>query len=230
MCQHYDILYSGDDSMNKETMYDRIKRLREEKDISQDELAKRCGYSSRSTISKIEKGERNLTGDKIQILADALGVKPSYLMDGNSENIFDVLSIKGVIPLPKTNKKPRLGVIACGEPILAQENIEDYDEVPEDIRCDFTLICSGDSMINARINNGDIVYIREQPQVENGEIAACLVDGEFETKATLKRFYKYDDKIILQAENPAYPPFVYVNEEMNKVRIIGKAVGFTSKL
>lgn len=216
--------------MKNETMYDRIKRLREEKDISQDELAKRCGYSSRSTISKIEKGERNLTGDKIQILADVLGVKPSYLMDGDTKDNFDVFSIKGVLPLPRTSKKPRLGVIACGEPILAEENIEDYDDVPDDMKCDFTLLCEGDSMINARIYNGDIVYIREQPQVENGEIAACLVDGEFETKATLKRFYKYDDKIILQAENPAYPPFVYVNEEMNRVRVIGKAVGFTSKL
>lgn len=216
--------------MKNETMYDRIKRLREEKDISQDELAKRCGYSSRSTISKIEKGERNLTGDKIQILADVLGVKPSYLMDGDTKDNFDVFSIKGVLPLPRTSKKPRLGVIACGEPILAEENIEDYDDVPDDMKCDFTLLCEGDSMINARIYNGDIVYIREQPQVENGEIAACLVDGEFETKATLKRFYKYDDKIILQAENPKYPPFVYVNEEMNRVRVIGKAVGFTSKL
>lgn len=216
--------------MKNETMYDRIKRLREEKDISQDELAKRCGYSSRSTISKIEKGERNLTGDKIQILADVLGVKPSYLMDGDAEDNFDVFSIKGVLPLPRTSKKPRLGVIACGEPILAEENIEDYDDVPDDIKCDFTLLCEGDSMVNARIFDGDIVYIREQPQVENGEIAACLVEGDFETKATLKRFYKYDDKIILQAENPAYPPFVYVNEEMNRVRVIGKAVGFTSKL
>lgn len=217
--------------MNIETMYDRIKRLREEQDMSQDELAKKCGYSDRSTISKIEKGERNLPGSKIKIIAEALGVKPSYLMDGeNNKSNFNIFSIKGVLPLPRTNKKPRLGVIACGEPILAEENIEDYDEVPEDIRCDFTLVCSGDSMINARINNGDIVYIREQPQVENGEIAACLVDGEFDTRATLKRFYKYDDKIILQAENPAYPPLVYINEEMNKVRIIGKAVGFTSRL
>ncbi len=217
--------------MNIETMYDRIKRLREEQDMSQDDLAKKCGYSDRSTISKIEKGERNLPGSKIKIIAEALGVKPSYLMDGeNNKSDFNFFSIKGVLPLPRTNKKPRLGVIACGEPILAEENIEDYDDVPDEISCDFTLLCEGDSMINARIYDGDIVYIREQSQVENGEIAACLVEGEFETKATLKRFYKYDDKIILQAENPAYPPFVYVNEEMNRVRVIGKAVGFTSKL
>lgn len=218
-------------------MYDRIKRLREEKRISQDELAKRCGYSSRSTISKIENGERNLTSDKIEIIAKALNVDPFSLYDFDqaTEVLTDRINnnlnnISNIIPLPKTKKVPRLGKIACGEPILAEENYEDYDDVPEEIKCDFTLICDGDSMINARIQDGDVVYFREQSQVENGEIAACLVDGEFETKATLKRFYKYDDKIILQAENPKYQPFVYVNEEMNKVRIIGKAVGFTSRL
>lgn len=191
----------------------------------------------KSAMSQYLSGAFKPKDKRTFIIAKALNVSEAWLMgyDVPMQNeeayITNIKSnIKNIIPLPKTSKKPRLGVIACGEPILAQENIEDYDEVPEDIRCDFTLICSGDSMINARINNGDIVYIREQPQVENGEIAACLVDGEFETKATLKRFYKYDDKIILQAENPAYPPFVYVNEEMNRVRVIGKAVGFTSKL
>ena len=74
------------------------------------------------------------------------------------------------------------------------------------------------------------ILFRQQDEVNNGEIAACLVDGEFETEATLKRYFRYDDKIVLQAENPMYPPFVYVNEEMNKVHIIGKAVGFTSML
>ena len=143
---------------------------------------------------------------------------------------FNYSNVANISPLPQTNKKPRLGVIACGEPITAEENIDDYDEVPEDIKCDFTLLCKGDSMINARINDGDIVYIRQQDEVNNGEIAACLVDGEFETEATLKRYFRYDDKIVLQAENPMYPPFVYVNEEMNKVHIIGKAVGFTSML
>lgn len=97
-------------------------------------------------------------------------------------------------------------------------------EVPENINCDFTLLCKGDSMINARINDGDIVYIREQPQVENGEIAAVLIDNE----ATLKRVYIYKDKVVLQPENTKYSPLVYSKEEMNEIRILGKAVGFTS--
>lgn len=218
------------------TIYEKIRFLREEQGLSQQDLADKLGYKSRSAINKIELGLRDISHSKVIAFANALGVSPSYLL-GWSENKEsnvnpdnNVFSIGNITPLPKTSKKPRLGVIACGEPILAEENIEDYDDVPDDMKCDFTLLCEGDSMINARIFDGDIVYIRKQPQVENGEIAACLVEGEFETKATLKRFYKYDDKIILQAENPAYPPFVYVKEEMNRVRVIGKAIGFTSKL
>ena len=206
-----------------ETMYDRIKRLRIEKEMSQEELALKCGYTSRSTINKIEKGERNITGDKIQAIAQALGVKPSYLMDGDTyDNTIDIFSINGINPIPKTYKRPRLGTIACGEPILAEEN----DDIPDSIKCDFTLICKGDSMINARINDGDIVYIKQQSQVDNGEIAAVLIDNE----ATLKRVYIYEDKVVLQPENTKYPPFVYTKEDMNNIRILGKAVGFTSLL
>ena len=211
-------------------IYDRIKHLRLQRNLSQQELAELVGYKTASAINKIELGLRDINQTKVKKFAEALNTTTNYLINGDVNNDIDVFPIKGIIPLPKTRKVPRLGKIACGEPILAEENYEDYDDVPEDIKCDFTLICDGDSMINARIQDGDVVYFREQSQVENGEIAACLVDGEFETKATLKRFYKYDDKIILQAENPKYQPFVYVNEEMNKVRIIGKAVGFTSRL
>lgn len=211
-------------------IYDRIKHLRLQRNLSQQELAELVGYKTASAINKIELGLRDINQTKVKKFAEALNTTTNYLINGDVNNDIDVFSIKGIIPLPKTRKVPRLGKIACGEPILAEENYEDYDDVPEEIKCDFTLICDGDSMINARIQDGDVVYFREQSQVENGEIAACLVDGEFETKATLKRFYKYDDKIILQAENPKYQPFVYVNEEMNKVRIIGKAVGFTSRL
>lgn len=201
----------------------------------QDDIVNDLGIN-KSTISTWCRGVKMPRVNAIQTLADYFGVTIADFLDNNLtppsktyQNSI-ISSVSNINPLPKTSKKPRLGVIACGEPILAEENIEDYDDVPDDIKCDFTLLCEGDSMINARIYDGDIVYIREQPQVENGEIAACLVDGEFETKATLKRFYKYDDKIILQSENPAYPPFVYVNEEMNRVRVIGKAVGFTSRL
>lgn len=130
-----------------------------------------------------------------------------------------------IIPFPEMNKVPLIGAIACGEPILAQEHIEDYVDMPRHVRADFALICKGDSMINARIFDGDIVYIRQQDTVENGEIAAVLND---DGEATLKRVRIFDDHISLEPENPMYKPQVYWNEEMNHIRIIGKAVAFTS--
>ena len=205
------------------TIYERIKYLREKKGFSQQELAEAVGFKTASAVNKIELGLRDINQSKILAFAKALGTTPGYLLGDDETDIF---SIKGISPLPKTYKKPRLGTIACGEPILAQENIEGYDDIPEDIQCDFTLQCKGDSMINARINDGDIVYIRQQSTVENGEIAAVLIEDE----ATLKRVYVYDDKVILQPENPKYSPFVYLKEEMNHIRILGKAVGFTSRI
>lgn len=133
----------------------------------------------------------------------------------------------GFLPLPHTVKRPRLGAISCGDPIMSEENFDGYDDVPEHINCDFTLICEGDSMIGARICDGDTVYIKQQPTVENGQIAAILIDG---TEKLLKRVYITDDSIVLQAENPAYPPRTFFKEDMNRVSIIGRAVGFYSNI
>lgn len=205
---------------------DNIKKRRKQLNLTLLEVAQSIGVTE-ATLQRYESGAiKNIPYDKIEALSYALKTTPQKLMGWDDDN--DIFSIPGIMPLPKTKKRPRLGVIACGEPILADENIEDYDNVPENITCDFTLICSGDSMTGARIKDGDVVYIREQPIVENGEIAACLISGEFDDRATLKRFYKYDDRVVLQAENPKYAPFVYIKEEMNRVRVLGKAVGFTS--
>lgn len=214
---------------------ERLQQALQIKGMSAAQLSRKLNIDE-GTISNYKKGKYEPKQRRTQAIANALNISIDWLMGADvpmSQNMntnFNYSNVANISPLPQTNKKPRLGVIACGEPITAEENIDDYDEVPEDIKCDFTLLCKGDSMINARINDGDIVYIRQQDEVNNGEIAACLVDGEFETEATLKRYFRYDDKIVLQAENPMYPPFVYVNEEMNKVHIIGKAVGFTSML
>ena len=154
--------------------------------------------------------------------ADILGVD-LYTLLGDEEDI-DVFSLKNVFPPQKTIKRPRLGRIACGQPMRAEENLETYDEVPENIQCDFTLKCEGDSMIGARINDGDIVYIRQQPDVENGEIAAVCWNNEM----TLKRVYKNKDSVILQAENPLYSPIAITGSDLEYFSIIGKAVGFIS--
>ena len=118
-----------------------------------------------------------------------------------------------------------MGQIACGEPILAEENIDGYDEVPSDWHADFTLLCKGDSM-EPKIKDGDVVAIHCQPMVENGEIAAVLIDGE----ATLKRVFLFDDHIELRAENPAFATIIRIGEAMNDITIEGKAVGLCRKL
>lgn len=201
----------------------KLKEYRTIHGISQEDLAKRLN-TTKQVISRYENEQRSPKLSIAVEYSEKLGIPLDILVDDKKG--LDISSIPGINPLPKMVKKPRLGTIACGEPILAVENIEDYDDVPDDIKCDFTLICKGDSMINARINDGDIVYIRKQEQVDNGEIAAVLIDNE----ATLKRVYVYSNKVVLQPENPKYEPFVYVGEEMNEIRIIGKAVGFTSML
>lgn len=202
----------------------RIKEIRISKNITQDELALKIG-TTKQTIYKYENEiVTNIPSQKIELISNALNTTPDYLMGWSDKSTDDLYSIPGINPISKTYKRPRLGTIACGEPILAEENIETYDDIPDNIKCDFTLVCKGDSMINARINDGDIVYIKQQSQVDNGEIAAVLIDNE----ATLKRVYIYEDKVVLQPENTKYPPFVYTKEEMNNIRILGKAVGFTS--
>lgn len=156
----------------------------------------------------------------IQHLCWALNVQPNYFFSVEVERVLP----KNIIPMPETRRIPLVGSIACGSPILAEENIEEYISIPKDLSGDFALTCKGDSMINARIFDGDIVYIRQQDTVENGEIAAVLIDNE----ATLKRVRLFDDHISLEPENPMYKPLVYWNEDMNSVRILGKAVAFTS--
>ncbi|MDE6775329.1 MAG: hypothetical protein K2J37_03390, partial [Ruminococcus sp.] len=123
---------------------------------------------------------------------------------------------------------PLLGEIACGKPIFANEDKERYIMADMGIDADFCLKAKGDSMINARIYDGDIVFIREMPMVENGDIAAVIINDE----STLKKVYYYpqNGKLVLYPENPAYEPFIYVGEELNSVRILGKAVYFMSRL
>ena len=195
-------------------------------------LAVKLGLTA-ATISRYTNAKMKPKVPTVKSLAQIFNVNDAWLMGYDVPKSYneyktsnELYDIPGVMPLPKTYKRPRLGIIACGEPILAEENIEAYDDIPDSIKCDFTLICKGDSMINARINDGDIVYIKQQSQVDNGEIAAVLIDNE----ATLKRVYIYEDKVVLQPENTKYPPFVYTKEDMNNIRILGKAVGFTSLL
>lgn len=198
--------------------------------MKQSELCRLTGIP-KSAMSQYIKGSFEPKQDRIYKIAEALRVSEAWLMGFDvpmRKTTYEEPSIPdGFQPLPNTVKRPRLGAISCGDPIMSEENFDGYDDVPEHINCDFTLVCEGDSMIGARICDGDTVYIKQQATVENGQIAAVLIDG---TEKLLKRVYITEDSIVLQAENPAYPPRSFFREDMNRVSIIGRAVGFYSNI
>lgn len=199
---------------------DIMRTRRQELGLTLEEVGDYVGVG-KSTVRKWEHGDiENMKRDKIALLSKILKLSPLTFITGEVE----YGTPDNIIPLPKMKKIPLLGTIACGEPILAAENIEALINADENLNADFALRCKGDSMINARIFDGDIVYIREQPDVEDGEIAAVLIGEE----ATLKRVYKYPSKVVLRPENPLYDDIIYSKEEMNEVRILGKAVAFLS--
>lgn len=220
------------------TLGERIRLLRKAKGLTQEQLSKQLNETyhlktDRVMISKWETGFQRPFIDTLKCLASFFAVSLDYLngddvpmrhAGGNSgggalppyDNIFRV----------EKKRYPLLGEIACGKPIFAEEDRESFIMADSDIGADFCLRAKGDSMIGARILDGDIVFIRETPMVENGEIAAVVIDEE----ATLKRVY-YDQKkgkLVLSPENPKYEPLVYVGEELNSIRILGKAVAFQS--
>lgn len=210
---------------------DLIREYRETHDLSQRQFADCCGLSN-GYISMLERGvnpntQKPITPTIPQLkkLATGMGMTVSEMIEKVDDMPVELTgAATNIIPFPEMSKIPLIGAIACGAPILAEEHIEGHVDLPGHIRADFALTCKGDSMINARIFDGDIVYIRQQETVENGEIAAVLIDGE----ATLKRVRLYDDHISLEPENPQYRPIVLWGEEMNTARILGKAVAFTS--
>ena len=205
------------------TLYDRIYELCKENDIAMTALEAKLGFGNGS-ICGLKKTTASPTAARLQKIASYFGVTMDYLMTGSDSG-------EGTVPNAyriEKQKIPVLGSIACGTPKLAVEERESYVLAGTEIKADFCLIASGDSMINARINEGDIVFIRKQPIVDNGDIAAVLVNQE--TEATLKRFFFYREKslLILRPENPAYEDLIFQNEEINNVKVIGKAIAFQS--
>ena len=190
--------------------------LRKRSNMSQQQLADATRLT-RSAVSMYETGKREPDFETLEIFADFFNVSMDVLT-GRGENPrtapFGIAMV------------PRVGSIACGEPILAEQNIESYDAVPDFVNCDFTLVCKGDSMINARICDGDIVCIKQQPEVENGQIAAVQVG---EDSATLKRVRYLENGIALWPENPSYAPMIFAGDDMAKIRILGLATHFISR-
>ncbi len=212
----------------------RLKELRASRGMSQQDLADIIEMS-KSSVNMYERGEREPGIETLEALADFFDVDIDYLLGKtNTPNkMLDPIDT-AVLPrydniLPISTQKIRLlGDIACGKPIFADEDRESYVVTGTGIKADFALRCKGDSMINARIHDGDIVFIRQQPTVENGEIAAVIIDDE----TTLKRVMYYPEKslLILKPENPKYDDMVYQGEELNTIRILGKAIAFQSDI
>lgn len=200
----------------------KLKELRKSLGMTLDELAERVG-TSKQTIHRYENGViTNVPPEKVESLAVALGTTPQELMGWEEE---PAVTFGNVMPV-SVKQLPVLGDIACGMPIYAEERHESFVTVAEGLDADFCLKAHGDSMTGARIFDGDVVFIRSQSAVENGEIAAVIINDE----ATLKRVYYYptEGKLVLSPENPRYAPLVYVGRELETVKIIGKAVAFQS--
>lgn len=209
------------------TVGDRIRQARLEQDVTQQELADYIGVSKQAVYKYENNIVTNIPTDKVDAIARRLKVSPAYLM-GWEEQPSPAASREptvppGFIPMPQMRKVPLVGSIACGTPILAQQNIDGSVDAPEDIRCDFALRCKGDSMIDAGIHDGGAVYIRIQPEVENGEIAAVRIGEE----ATLKRVYYDGTTLTLMPANAAFAPMIYTGPQLEEVHIEGRVVGWT---
>lgn len=203
------------------TIQEKIKERRTQLGLSLEDVAQALGVN-KSTVMRYEsKSIEKMPINIIPPLAKILQCSPEYLMgwedaDDTTNNTYQI----------STQTLPMLGSVACGEPIYCEEDRESYVKKGVEVKADFCLKAQGDSMINARINDGDIVFIRKQDIVNNGEIAVVIIDDS----ATLKRFYYYKEKnmVILKPENPKYEDIILTDEALDNVRVLGKAVAFQS--
>ena len=205
------------------TKGERIRARRRELGLTLEEVAL-AAETSKQTVQRYENGViENIPDARLEAIARALSTTPAYLMGWG----------EGGLPHPdlrplRRRAVPLLGKIACGQPIYAEEDFCGYELAGEGVEADFCLRASGDSMIGARIHDGDIVFVKSCDMLENGEIGVVVIEDE----ATLKRVY-YDragQKLILTPENPRYAPLVFSGEELATVKILGKAVAFQSRL
>ena len=204
------------------TVADRIKEAMELRGLKQADLIERSGIN-KGALSSYLSGRYKPKQTNTFLLAKALDVNEAWLMGADVPMERIDYTFPNIRPIA-TQRLPVLSAVACGEPILRHEEKEVYVDVTIAIKADFILIAKGDSMIGARIHDGDLVFIRSQPEVENGEIAAVAIDDD----ATLKRFYKYRDLIVLRAENPSFPEMQFRPEDGHTIRVLGKAVAFQS--
>ena len=208
--------------INYEDVGARMKARRLFLGLSLSKAGQRMGVTA-TTLKRWEDGYvKSIKTTKMRMIADALETTPEALF-GMDEK---VLPVEGVEAVPQMTTAPILGEIACGSPTLAEQNYEGAANIPKGIEADFVVRAKGDSMINARIYDGDLVFIRRQSEVENGEIAAVLINNE----VTLKRLYKYHNRLELRPENPLYDPINIEGNDLIGVRILGKPVAFVGMI
>ena len=190
-----------------------LQKIRLENGMKQETLAEHLDISQ-GTLSNWETERNDIDMKSLKKISKLFNVTIDEIL-GNT--------IKNVLPI-QIRKFPMLGDIAAGDPLVMNVEYESYVVAEDGLKADFCIRVKGNSMINARILEGDIVFIKQQPSVNNGEIAAVAINDE----ATLKRVFKYADHIILQAENPKFQPIVVFPNDGQNIRILGKAVAFNS--
>lgn len=209
------------------TFPNRLKKAMTARGIRATALSETTGLS-KARISQYTHGVYSPNGDALCRLANALSVSEAWLLGKSDIMEPESASLPSGLARAHFRDFPVLGDIACGSPVLAVELMDEFISAPEDTNADFILAAKGDSMIGARIFDGDEVFIKQADMVNNGEIAAVILDDE----ATLKRFFYYpeENRLVLAPENPKYEPMVYEGDDLNRVRIVGRAVSVLSKL
>lgn len=202
---------------------ERMRARRQQLGWSLNQTAQKIGCTA-TTLKRWEEGSiRSIKTSRMREIADALQIS---VVDLFYPNMQPITLPAGVEQVPMMRTVPVLGEIACGTPILAEQNFDGQANIPAGIKCDFALRVKGDSMINARIFDGDLVFIEQMSDVESGEIAAVLIDNE----VTLKRLYKYSGRLELRPENPLYQPINIEGADLLNVKIIGKPVAFVGEI
>lgn len=187
----------------------RLKELRASRGLTQDDLARELNLV-KSSISMYENGKRKPSFEVLEAIADYFNVN------------MDTLYSSAPVFVPSLKRVPMLGYAAAGQPL---ENLDGQDtyyvETNSRYAVDFCITVRGDSMINAGINDGDIVFIKSQPEVPNGKIACVEIDNE---RVCIKRFYKTDTGVMLVSENPKYAPLQFSESSCTDFRVLGLAV------
>ena len=187
----------------------RLKELRVSRGLTQEDLARELNLV-KSSISMYENGKRKPSFEVLEAIADYFNVN------------MDTLYSSAPVFVPSLKRVPMLGYAAAGQPL---ENLDGQDtyyvETDSRYAVDFCITVRGDSMINAGINDGDIVFVKAQPEVPNGKIACIEIDNE---RVCIKRFYKTDTGVTLVSENPKYAPLQFSESNCTDFKVLGLAV------